>query len=197
MLFLNTDSPQSSVQAWELRSSSSSPNFFFFSLVCSIILIEEGMNTGLAGSSWLFLHQWNTCVSTRAPSTLSSLCLSQPGRRCCSRSMWKEWPMTAAHLISNCSSGVNWSSWFTAISGGQKKVSNEQAFYKHIEYMVLIKALLFVHSAKPLERALLSPCPHLSSFLIHCSTNTTTKTVLPPKPFAGRLKAMLSIIQLY
>lgn len=113
--------PKLSIQSWEQGSSSASPDFLS-SLVCSIISIEEGINIGSAGSSWLLLHQRSTCISTRALSTWSSLFLPQPGRRCCSRSMWKEWPMTAAHLTSNCSSGLSWSSWFTAISEEKKNL---------------------------------------------------------------------------
>lgn len=136
MLFLNTDSiltpttpsrflPRLSVQAWEQGTSFSSPEFFFSSLFFSIISTEKGTDLGSAGSSWLWLHQRSTCISTRALSACSSLCLPQPGSRCCSRSMWKEWPMTAAHLTSTCSSGLSWSSWFTAISRGKKSATNK------------------------------------------------------------------------
>lgn len=147
----NTPSPKLSIWAWE--QGTSSPDFVV-SLVCSVST-EEGTNIGSAGSSWPLLHQWSTCISTRSFSTSSSLFLLQPGRRCCSRSMWKKWPMTAAHLTSDCSSGLSWSIWFTAISE-EKEISNEWVFYQHRIYhvnnlLIKKKRLAFSFTCSPLS----------------------------------------------
>ena len=185
--------PKLSIWAWE--QGTSSPDFVF-SWVCSVST-EEGTNTGSAGSSWPLWHQRSTCISTRSFSTSSSLSLLQPGRRCCSRSMWKEWPMTAAHLTSDCSSGLSWSIWFTAISE-EKEISNEWVFYQqrihHVNNLLIKKkkGLFFLspvlHSAKSLERTL-SPCLLLSPFLIHYLSNN--------RVFTTTLKLFLAVTKTF
>lgn len=120
----NTEHSTWTLSSYRTRSSCSLPGFS--SVVWSMMLTDECANKGSAGISWFLLRLWSTCTSTRALSTCRSLFLSHPGKRCCSRSTWKEWPMTAAHFSSNCSSELSWSSWFTAISANENNEEHHQ-----------------------------------------------------------------------